>query len=566
MRYGNMAAIIGLLSVLSATTAQTQATDTTTAPAVLTVVPTQVHGFKRNFNPYDTSIGQFYAQDFIYEPLWIFNVLNPEQDFPRLATAMEVADDLSSITFTLREGVAWSDGEPFSADDVIFTVDYARQHPDYPVTGVSFEEEGGIITEVEKLDDLQVRFHLAYPNVLEARSIGTLYPLPEHVFSDIDDPLAFTNPHPVATGPFTDVRSFSSMSFRLCRNERFWQTEQQAVDCLRFPTYLDNAYLWAAARSGLIDWMGMSFRDPEADFGQHHAHNQYWLPPHGNVNLQLNTTCEPFSDPDFRQALSVAIDREALLAEATFGLTTPSRYPIGIGAIYADWFDEARLDEYRWLMEQDQDRARQILDAAGYVDQNGDGWRQLPNGDPLEFQMAVPASWTDWVNTLLSIESDLRQIGIRARARPSDESRWYENAALGDFDVYIMWTDLEATPYDAYQSMFSRSGMRPGSLDVQAMHQLELPAVNQHLSAFAGAQQADEQRRLINDVAVEVAEHLPVITLFSNPTWYQYNDARFVGWVNEDNPYVRPVAHQGVPERLIHVLNLEPRADNSQAP
>lgn len=530
----------------------------------LTVVPTQTHGFKRNFNPYDTSIGQFYSQDFIYEPLWIFNVLNPEQDHPRLATEMTLADDLSSITFHLREGVEWSDGMPFTADDVMFTVDYARAHSDYPITGLSFAEDGGIIESVERLGDHQVRFNLAYPNVLEARSIGELYPLPEHIFSQIDDPRNFSNPNPVATGPFTEVRGFTTMSFRLCRNERFWQNSELEIDCLRFPTYLDNDYLWAAARSGLVDWMGMSFRDPGADFADHHSGNRYWLPPHGNVNLQLNTTRAPFDDLAFRQALSLAIDRDSLLDEATFGLTTPTRYPIGIGAIYEEWFDHERLSEHAWLMQQDQTRARRLLDEAGYVDQNGDGWRQMPDGSQLEFNMAVPASWTDWVNTLLSIESDLRHIGIRARARPTDESQWYRNATDADFDVYIMWTDLETTPYHSYHSMFSSEGMRPGNMNFQALHQYEIPQVSSLLSDFAAAEDPEDQRRIVNDIALLVAEHLPVIPLFSNPTWYQYNDTRFTGWVNEDNPFVRPVVHQGVPERLIHVLNLRPRAAEDQ--
>jgi peptide/nickel transport system substrate-binding protein len=63
----------------------------------------------------------------------------------------------------------------------------------------------------------------------------------------------------------------------------------------------------------------------------------------------------------------------------------------------------------------------------------------------------------------------------------------------------------------------------------------------------------------MNDIYLLVAQHLPVITLFSNPDWYEYNDKDFTGFVSRDDPFVRPVIWSDNAERLIHILNIKPR-------
>ncbi|WP_431687358.1 ABC transporter substrate-binding protein [Hahella sp. NBU794] len=529
----------------------------------LVLAPTQTNAHVRNFNPYNFSVGAFYAQDFIYEPLWIYNIAHPGQDFPRLAVSFETADDLRSITYHLRPGVKWSDGQPFSADDVVFTFELAKSHPAFPV-GLDIQSDSnpnGLIVSMEKIDDLTFVAHLSKPSALAHEHIGVMYPLPRHIWKDVQDPTTFANPEPVATGPFTEVRSFSMSQFKVCRNEKYWDAGKPYIDCLKFPQYSGNDQTMLAARAGKIDWLGDGMSDPEKTYVNGDKHNKYWFPAGANANLHLNTRKAPFNSLPFRQAFSMALNRRFILDVATFGLTTETQFPIGTGELYKDWYDAQALQPYRYLMEYNPKRAKALLDESGFVDRDGDGWRDNPDGSPIEFKLAVPSGWSDWVNTMMTVSENLRDIGVNAHLSTQDESTWFAGTTQGDFDVYIMWTKPSATPHGTYSLMFATDGLAEGRRLEQNMHGMVIPEINQALDKFAQTQDRAEQKKWLTQVHKQVAEKLPVITLFANPDWYQYNDSRFQGWVTQDNPYVRPMLHLGVPERGVHVLNLSLRKE-----
>jgi peptide/nickel transport system substrate-binding protein len=528
----------------------------------LTLIPTHTNGFERNFNPFDATVGSFYATDFVYEPLWIFNVWNPDNDYPRLAESVSLSSDYRSVTYRLRDGVQWSDGKPFTAEDVVFTAEYARQHPSFNININLYDQakDSGLVTEVTALDSHTVRFDLASPNALAHQSIGGLYPLPKHIFKDIDDPVAFVNPNPVGTGPFTEVDAFRTTHFKLCRNPFYYQASQLQVDCLKFPHYSGNEQLWAAARRGKIDWMGEGINEPGLQYTDHLETNKVWLAPGAATVMQINTTKAPLNNVTLRQALSMAIDRTHLLEVDTFGLTSPMEWPAATGPLYKSWYNADELSQFKRFMEYNPSGAQQLLDSAGFADATGDGWRDMPNGEEFVIGIAVPSGWTDWFNSVLSITENFRAVGIDTKVEAMDEQKWFERIGTGDFDIYMMWTAPGITPWKIYNEMFNPASMVPGRVDAQAMHQMESKQVSQWLMDFTLTDDTQKQHELIGNVQKFVSEQMPVISLFANPVWYQYSTRNFTGWVTEENPYVRPQVHRGTPERLIHVLNLRPVA------
>jgi peptide/nickel transport system substrate-binding protein len=100
---------------------------------------------------------------------------------------------------------------------VIFTFNYAKAHLDFPIGYDIYNAEAdtGSITDVVKVDDLTVRFELKTADSLARLNIGPVFPLPEHIWKDIADPVNYANPQVVATGPFTEVRDFSRNAFKL---------------------------------------------------------------------------------------------------------------------------------------------------------------------------------------------------------------------------------------------------------------------------------------------------------------------------------------------------------------
>ena len=552
------------LLTLLATTALTAAAFATTADAevIIRIAPVHTDAHVENYNPYNLTGPHAYVQDFAYEPLWIDNVWHPDNDFPALATSYEVGADLKSVTYHLREGVKWSDGEPFSAADVVFTFNYAKAHLDFPIGYDIYnaEKDTGSIVDVVAVDDHTVRFELKTADSLARLNIGPVFPLPEHIWKDIADPVNYANPKVVATGPFTEVRDFSRNAFKLCKNPLYREAAEVKVDCIEYPQLSDNLQVIAAITNGDLDWATDGITDPEITYASKSPDNHYWLPPDAGTNLQLNTTKAPFNNLEFRKAMSMAIDRGTLVDIATFGLTTPAEYPIGEGMFYKDWIDTAALAPYQYLMTYDPEAAKKVLDDAGFVDKDGDGWRDNPDGTPIAFKMAVPAGWDDWVNTLQTVSENLQDIGINGEMETPEEGAWFDNIPTGNFDVYIMWTNLSSTPWFTYYSMFNPRSMVPGTLNEQAMHQMKIPGIEADLAAISATADVAVQKEKITSVMKQVAENLPVITLFSNPAWYEYSTRNFTGWPDESNAWARPNNPAGIHERVKVLLSLTPVA------
>lgn len=526
---------------------------------ILRLLPAHTDAMVENYNPNNPGPGaQQRTRDFTYEPLWIDNVWHPGEHEDALAVSWSVGDDLKSVTYKLREGVKWSDGEDFNADDVVFSFEYAKAHPDYPMGIDVYNGETGNVESAEKVDDYTVTFHLHEADALARYGLNGLYPLPEHIWKDVADPKNFANLDVVATGPWTKPRNFSRNGYDMCRNELFRGNADNAIDCLRFPQMNGNEQTIAALSAGDLDWLGDGLTDPDVTFLPQSEFNNYWLPAGSDVNLQLNTTKAPFNNVEFRKAMSVAIDRQTLLEVSTFGLTTATKFPIGTGEMYNTWYNAEALQPYTWLMEYNPDKAKEMLDAAGFVDKDGDGWRDNPDGSPIAFGISMPSGWTDWVNSGQTVAENLQDIGVNASLKTMDQGAWFDAVPKGDFDVYVMWTNGGPTPYNQYQPMFNPRLMVPGQIDFQSMHQMPIPAIEEALKKFKGTANIDEQKAALTEVHKLVAENVPVVSLFANPIWYEYSTRRFTGWVTKDNPFVRPQVHDGNRERVLHALALKP--------
>jgi peptide/nickel transport system substrate-binding protein len=225
---------------------------------------------------------------------------------------------------------------------------------------------------------------------------------------------------------------------------------------------------------------------------------------------------------------------------------------------YKDWIDTKALAPYQYLMKYDPTAAKKVLDDAGFIDKDGDGWRDNPDGTPIHFSMEVPAGWDDWVNTLQTISENLQDIGIDAEMKTPEEGAWFDNIPTGNFDVYIMWTNLSSTPWFTYYSMFNPRNMVPGQLNEQAMHQMKIPGIEKDLADISATADSAVQHEKVTDIMKQVAENLPVITLFSNPAWYEYSTRNFTGWPTKDNAWARPNDPAGIHERVKVLLSLTP--------
>lgn len=492
---------------------------------LLTIPREDMGTFDQNFNPFSNPDFPM-TQQAIYESMLVFNPADGTTT-PWLATDWEAADDGTGITFHLRDGVKWSDGEPLVAQDVVTS--FALQK----------EIRGGFdyVDTVTAVDDLTVQFDFNTPFSPALLDIGQQVIAPSHIWDAQDDPSKFTNPTPVGTGPYTEVTNFQAQSFDLLKNPNYWQPEKQKIAGIRMLAFAGNDGANLAAANGDVDWAPQFIPNiDQAYVAKDPDHRFYWFPPTGSmISWQFNTTKAPFDDPNVRKALSMAVDRDQVTAIGMQGYTIPADCT-GLSGAYDSWRDASVVDSCTWT-KRDLDEAGKLLDAAG-ITLGADGKRVLPDGTPFAFDYSVGATSSDWVSVGNVISQNLAEIGVTVNVAARDwaeVSASYEN---GTFDSGIVWSNGAPTPYQFYRGVMSTETVKPvGEQSFDNYHRYGNADADALLAQFAATSDEAQQQSIMNDLQVLFAEVAPVAPLFPGPEWGAASTLRFTGWPTEDNPY-----------------------------
>ena len=496
-------------------------------------VPIITTAFTESFNPYVDPSN--IIAGIVFEPLAFINPMQDRTHY-RLAERYEYADDQRSITYWLRDGLQWSDGETLDADDLLYTFELAKEVAIYDLAGVL---ASGRVIDVVKVNDRAVRFDLARPDTTIHWDLNTYMPLPEHIWSQAADPATFTNPQAIGSGPVTEVDYVRAQQMEICRNPHYYQEDKPYLDCIKYRAFNDNGQIQPALMRDEIDWGSNFIADIDKTYvAADPEHHHYWYPANDAINIYLNTQRAPFDDLAFRQALSVAIDREMIVELAAYGYPTVNDFPGGIGHHFEAYMDPAIYDEFGWLGQYDPDRARELLDANGYVDVDGDGMRELPDGSELNFDIRVVNGWTDWVQTVQMVTEYLAEIGIEANVNAVEWGVYDTSLKEGDYDAAINWSLLSTHPIQTYKEYYHTS--RIGQI-WHASHGIHSERVDELIDNFGTLTNDADRDATISELQRFTAENMPFIPVFSNPTWFQYSTSRVDGWPTPENPYVHPV-------------------------
>lgn len=366
---------------------------------------------------------------------------------PGLAEACEPNDDLTEWTCTFRDGITWSDGEPFTSSDVAFTY---RLVIDQPIsTYAQYFVEG---TTFETPDDTTLIWKSPTPTS-QPLTPPWIYIVPEHIwdkYADLDkaELRAVENIPSVTTGPFTLTEVNRGENWTLTKNPNYWGDEP-SYDEIRFQLYTNQDAMAQALKNGEIDVATYfdssllpSLESDENITVQRNV-SDWWL------NLAFNFGGQgPDADPlpalqdkNVRLAIAMAIDKQGIVEKAFDGAAVPGTSLIR--QVPAQWHYDVPEDE---LIPFDPDAANALLDENGY-EPGADGVRVDPNtGDRLALRMPISQETAGALASGQLIVGYLDQIGIEVKLYPVNEGKMYSYWNTGDWDAYIWYWTGEPDP------------------------------------------------------------------------------------------------------------------------
>lgn len=507
--------------------------------------PTNLNLYAPGVSRSDTGLHQM-----IYEYFFYYN-LQTGEFIPWLAESFEYNADATSLTVTLRDGVTWSDGEAFNADDVVFTYDLLRNN-----TGMVWAEEANKrVASVEKVDDLTITFNLTEANprfhlnreAFPAVGIwGGITILPQHVWEG-QDPLTFKNSDPIGTGPYR-LADASQTAMTYERRDDWWGTTVfGATPGPRVVQYINvgteqNVALSLASNDLDVSNIGIlsagSFQQVAADNPSVNAWFEEapyaWSDPCPRALMIQNAT-PPFDNPDVRWAISYLIDRQAIVDLAYEGTTVPAW---GIWPEYeanqpffdaiGDLRQEFPSDAY------DPAKAEELLTAAGVTPEDVT-IRYLVDPDSVE-QMKVSTVLAD----------QLAAAGFQVEMQPLSGGVREDTLLRGDWDIslqafcpgYIV-ENLELFHSKFYVELgepapwFERNSFRYQNPELDAIVDQMFQVSPDDTETLVG---------LYQDAMGIWLPDLPVVPVVQAPALVPFNSTYWQGWPTAENPWNMPVS------------------------
>lgn len=366
----------------------------------------------------------------VYESLFEYDKETLEF-VPRLATHWEVAPDKLHYTFHLRQDVHWHDGQPFTADDVIYTFEKIRDpQVDAPAARQTYRD----VEKIEKLSEFSVRFTYQRPYFRGFLIVGALSVIPKHIFDDGSDFNTHpANRRPVGTGPYRFAAWETGRKITLVRNDAYWRATP-AITKRVYKIIPDANAAFQLLKKGGLDVMGVrpiqwKHQTTSKKFAEQFSKYRYYLPNFSYIGWNMRRPF--FADKRVRRALAMLLDRPGILAKKLYGegeIVTGSfyRFSESYDATIPPWpFDPAE--------------AKRLLDEAGWIDHDGDGIRDQ-GGVPFRFTLLFGAGSSSGTSIGLFLREELLRVGIELELQQLEWTAFIKLLDERRFDsIFLSW-------------------------------------------------------------------------------------------------------------------------------
>jgi peptide/nickel transport system substrate-binding protein len=494
------------------------------------------------FNPFNSAVlgpGITYALAG-YEPLQFVNILQgTKPPVPMLATSSQWSSDFKTLTFTIRNGVKWTDGQPFSAKDVAYTFNAMKTDKAMDLNAL-WDVNGGPLTNVAQKGADQVVFTFNAPSQPLFYFVADQTPIiPEHIWSKEDQTKlhSFKDSDPVGTGPY-QVADCTAQNIKYTPNPNYWQSKPgkpvPRIKEIDYPAFLSNTPGNLSLAQGEAQWGGQYIPNVQSFYVDKDPQNRHiWFPPVLNVALVPNLEDPVLSQLPVRQAIAYALDKSKISQLGEGGEQEPANQNGIVTPTYKSWVDSSLPDPTN-----NPAKAQQILDSAGYK-KGSDGIYRSPSGQKLSFVIKTITGYTDWDASLQIIVQQLKAVGIAATVQDENSDPYTADIQNGDFQLAYAGSGGPAaspgpTPY--YEL---RGWLFSGNIGSTNYSRYKSAQADSLFTQYAGASHA-QQVQIIHQIQKLMVDDLPLIPTTKGVDWYQYDTSNIGGWVTEQNPYAQP--------------------------
>ncbi len=426
---------------------------------------------------------------------------------PDLAEKWEVSPDGLTYTFTLKSGVKWHDGTPFTSADVKFTVDEAilKLHP-------RATTYASVIDSVETPDDNTVVFKLkrTFGPFINALAYD-FFIIPKHIYENTDIKNNPANAAPIGTGPFKFEEWVRGDHVSLVRNPDYFQKGLPYLDRLVFKVMPDAAARVLALQTGEVDYLAYQSLPasavPQLKNDPNIVVTNKGFESLGTiVMLTFNTEQPNLKDKRVRQAISMAIDRDYINEHADYGLGVPATSPFAS----TNWAYEPNVTKYPY----DPQKAAALLDEAGY--------KPGPDGTRMTLRLTCDTAVELNRKTGEIIRDNLAQIGIKVDFEPVERGVMLDRVYVKrDFDMQVHGFSTGCDPAIDIARLYVSTNIRPVNFTNGSGYRN--PAVDELFAKGESASDPAERAQYYKQVQKILTDDVPCAWLIEEGLEGAYN-------------------------------------------
>jgi ABC-type transport system substrate-binding protein len=435
-----------------------------------------------NLDPFVSALNNWVAvRNAVYETLVWADPADAMELKPLLAESWEWSPDFLQLTINLRPGVTYHDGVDFTAADVRFSIEKVMD----PATASYLAGVFSAVESVEDVDPLTVRINLTRPSRPLLTGLSQV-----HIVSA--SRAATYTEEVVGTGPFKWVGWEPNVQIQVERNENYWMEGAPLLDGITWKLIPNVETMNATLQTGGVKWFNTpDLKDLERLQGDSNLEVVVMPPLERGYWIYNNMAKPPFDVQEVRQAISYAMDREAVVAAAISGHGVANCSYL---APNHPFHNPAVRDKYQYNL----DRARELLAAGGYEDPS-----------TLEFRLMVYGFNPAHVLVAQILQASLTEIGVKMEIEQVDIPTAAAKRGEGDWEMQI--DGLGRISGDPHLEIMRGVVLQPGPQSLVGLRPGMYPEYDDLLARAEGTFDVEEQAQVYGELQEMIAEINPTL-------------------------------------------------------